>query len=284
MRRSHGNPEARRSGPGHPELEQPPLADGPDSLRALEEDLVAIEERLVLADPLLHVGDERERPAVPSGRDVLGHAADLDVARVHALAGGRLEEVEDLVALAEAVPEHRNRAEVERRGAEPDEVRVDAVELAVDHAQVLRSLRHRLFEQLLDAHAERERVEVVGEVVHALDERDHLPVGLVLAVLLDPGVDVADERREVPDHLALERDQQPEHAVRGRVVRPEVDREQLVLLAVGSLAVEWRALRGDPHRCRSGHHSYQRGAVFSLWVNSTGSPPSGKSRRCGYPS
>jgi hypothetical protein len=31
------------------------------------------------------------------------------------------------------------------------------------------------------------------------------------------------------------------------------------------------------------HHSNQRGASISLWVKRTGSPPIGKSRRCGQP-
>ena len=91
--------------------------------------------------------------------------------------------------------------------------------------------RHLLVEQPLDRHAERERVEVVGEVVHPLDERDHLPVGLVLAVLLDAGVHVADVRLHVAHDLALERHQQPQHPVRGGVVRAEVDGQQLLASA-----------------------------------------------------
>ena len=232
---------------GHAELEQPLLVDDADALRALQEDLVAVQQRLVLPDALLHVGDERERLALPSARDVLGDASHLDVARVHALPRGRLEQVEDLVALAEAVPEDRDRAQVERRRAEPNQVRVDAVQLAMDHAQVLRALGHRLVEQLLHAHAEGERVEVVRQVVHALDERDHLPVRLVLAVLLDAGVDVADEGLELAHDLALERHQQPQHAVRGGMVRTEVDRQHLLVAAV-PVAVEHDSLGGHAAR------------------------------------
>jgi hypothetical protein len=43
-------------------------------------------------------------------------------------------------------------------------------------------------------------------------------------------VDVADDRLDVPDDLALERGYQPQHAVGGRVVRAEVERQQLVVL------------------------------------------------------
>ncbi len=131
--------------------------------------------------------------------------------------------------------------EVERAGGEREQVRGDPVQLQVRDAQVLRARRHLLAEQLLDRHAEGDRVEVVGEVVHPLDERDDLPVLLVLAALLDAGVDVADDRRDVADHLPLERGQQPQHAVGGRVVRPDVEREELVV----AVALDGRLGAGD---------------------------------------
>ena len=106
---------------------------------------------------------------------------------------------------------------------------MDPVELAMDDPQVLSARRDRLVQQPLDGHAERERVEVVCEVVHPLDERDHLPVGLVLAVLLDPGVDVAHDRLQVANDLPLQADQEPQHPVGRGVVRAHVDRHQLLL-------------------------------------------------------
>ena len=67
-----------------------------------------------------------------------------------------------LLALAEAVPEHRDRAEVQRARPEPHEVAHDPVELEVDDAQVLGALGHLDLEQRLDGAAEGHRVEVVG--------------------------------------------------------------------------------------------------------------------------
>jgi hypothetical protein len=114
----------------------------------------------------------------------------------------------------------------------------DAVELQVDHAQVLRALGHLDLDQRLDRPAEGHRVEVVGQVVHALDHRDDLPVGLVLRGLLDARVHVADDRFDIAHDLALERHDQPQHPVRGRVVRAEVERQQLLggVLALAVLA------------------------------------------------
>ena len=90
-------------------------------------------------------------------------------------------------------------------------------------------------EQRLDRAAEGHRVEVVGEVVHPLDDRDDLPVGLVLGGLFDAGVDVADDRLDVAHDLALERDQQAQHPVRRGVVGAHVERQQLVRGFVGPL-------------------------------------------------
>jgi hypothetical protein len=249
----------------------------------LQDDLVAVQQVAVLPDALGHDRGELAQLLLEAERDVLDHAADLEVARVHPLAGALLEEVEDRLALAEAVPEHRHRAEVQRAGPEPHQVAHDPVELHVDHAQVLSARRDIHAEQRLRRAAERVGVEVVGEVVHPLDDGDDLPVALVLGGLLDPGVDVADDRLQIAHDLALERDQQAQHPVRRGVVGAHVQREQLLLLVVALQALDRR--HGDrllhlPVRA----HSVYAVPWASLNVNSTGSPPTGKSRRCGWPS
>ena len=176
-----------------------------------------------------HLAAELADLRLEPGRDVLEDPADLEVAGMHPLPGRHLEQVEDRVALAEAVPEQRDRAEIEGRGAEPDQVRHDPVELQVEHPQVLGAVGDLQLEQPLDTAAEGLHVEEVGEVVHPLDERDRLPVALVLAGLLDPGVEVADHRLQVEDLLAPQGDDQAEHPVGGGVVRPHVDRHHLLL-------------------------------------------------------
>ena len=211
------------------------------------------------------------RHLLEARRDVLDDAAHLEVARVEALAAGHLEQVEREVAVTAAPPEHRDRADVEGRGRDPEQVRGDPVQLEVDHAQPLRALGDLLVEQALHGHAERHRVEVVREVVHPLDERDDLPVLLVLAALLDAGVDVADDRLDVAHDLALERREQPQHAVRGRVVRADVDREELVVLLAhrlhrhGALALAVGHAGAARSSCPA-RQSYQRGSFGSLNV------------------
>ena len=51
-----------------------------------------------------------------------------DVAGHHALAGEHFEDLENVLALAEAVEEHGHRAEVERVRAQPHQVAVDALQ------------------------------------------------------------------------------------------------------------------------------------------------------------
>ena len=165
---------------------------------------------------------------VKSGRQILGDAADLDVARVHPRPAGHLEEVEDLVAVVEAVPEQRDRPELERGRAEPHEVRVDAVELGQRHPRPGRAARHLDPEELLDREHVEELVRVERDVVDPRRVRDRLPPRLVLHVLLEARVEVADDRADARDGLAVEVDDEPEDTVRGRVVRPEVDAQDVV--------------------------------------------------------
>src|SRR5437870_446680 len=83
--------------------------------------------------------------------------------------------------------------------------------------------------ELLDRRAVRELVEEVREVVGARDVGHALDPVERLGLLLDPGVEVADVRVDVDDDLAVDLDAQPEHAVRGRVLRAHVDPHGFVL-------------------------------------------------------
>ena len=86
-----------------------------------------------------------------------------------------------------------------------------------------RAARHLDPEQLLDREDVEELVRVERDVVDARRVRDRLPPRLGLHVLLEAGVQVADDRADARDRLAVEVDDEPEDAVRRRVVRPEVD-------------------------------------------------------------
>ena len=194
----------------------------------LEPDLVPAQHRLVLVDRLRHPLDELPALGLEPARDVLGEPARLEVARVHARPADHLVEVEDLVALAEAVPEHRDRPQLERARAEEDQVRVDPVQLAEERPHPGRLRRDLELEQLLDREHEDELVVLERDVVDPLRVRDRLPPRLLLHVLLEAGVQVADDRAQPDDALAGEVDDEAEDAVRRRMVRAEVDLEDVL--------------------------------------------------------
>ena len=91
------------------------------------------------------------------------------------------------------------------------------------HADHLRAFGNLKPEQLLDRHAVGEVVAQRVEVVHAVGDDDALLVLLVLEELLHPRVEVADVGHALDDHLAIQHQFEPEHAVRRRVLRPERD-------------------------------------------------------------
>ena len=85
------------------------------------------------------------------------------------------------------------------------------------------------------------------EVVLAVGPRDDLVVLAVLADLLEAAVQIADVRDAAHDRLAVELEHQAQHAVRRRVLRPDVDEH---VLAVELRLERGRRLQRDG-RCRS---------------------------------
>ena len=69
------------------------------------------------------------------------------------------------------------------------------------------------------------------DVVEPVEIGVGLQVGLVLDQLLGAAVEQPDVRIDALDNLAVELQHEPQHPVRGRMLRPEVDREvpELVL-------------------------------------------------------
>ena len=92
-----------------------------------------------------------------------------------------------------------------------------------DRADVLHALGDLDPHRPLDAHAQRVAVLRGAEVVEPVREREGLRIGQLLAHLLDAAVDVAAVYVELADDLALERDAEAQHAVRGRVLGTDVD-------------------------------------------------------------
>ncbi len=199
------------------------------ALGALLPDGVAGEQALVVVQALGHVVEEFADHGHGLRGEVLCDAAGADVGHVHAQARDGLEDVEDLLAVPEAVDHHRQGAQLHAGGGERDQVRGDPVELHHDDADDVGPLGDGDAQELLDGEAVAGLVEDRREVVGAGDEGAALRPGAVFEVLLDAGVEVADDGPQGADGLALQFADQAEHAVRGRVLRAEVDDEALVV-------------------------------------------------------
>ncbi len=63
------------------------------------------------------------------------------------------------------------------------------------------------------------------DIVEPVEIGHRLQIGLVLDQLFGAAVEQADMRIDALDDLAVELQHQAQHAVRGRMLRPEIDRE-----------------------------------------------------------
>src|SRR5207249_6957164 len=119
-------------------------------------------------------------------------------------------EIVDALALLERPEKRGERAEVDRRGAEPDHVGDDPAHLARHHPQHLTARRDLDAHQLLGREREADVVRHRRQIVGAVGERDDLVVVPVLPQLLETGVEIA----EMGDHsnygLAVELDHEPQ--------------------------------------------------------------------------
>ena len=90
---------------------------------------------------------------------------------------------------------------------------------ADEDADVLGAARDLDVEQLLEGHDRRPLAEQRADVLERVEVADGLVVVGVLAQLLDAAVEVAEHRVEVDDLLAVELEDDPQHAVGRRVLR-----------------------------------------------------------------
>ena len=105
---------------------------------ALLEDAVAGEQRFEVVADLQERIAERLDVVDQLRRQVLMHAADAEIGRMHARARGALVEHHQLLALLEAPQRRRQRADVHRLRGDVEDVREQPPDLAIEHADELR--------------------------------------------------------------------------------------------------------------------------------------------------
>jgi hypothetical protein len=104
-----------------------------------------------------------------------------------------------------------------------------ARELREDDAEIFGALGHGLAGEFLDRDGVRPVVRHRTEVIETVGVGHRPEVGRVLADFLMVAVEIAEDGLELDDGFAVERDHHAEHAVRGRVVRPHRDFEQVAV-------------------------------------------------------
>ena len=221
----------------------------------------------------------------PHGKVVLQPADAVEVG-VETSTGRRLDQVEDVLAVAKPVERGRERADLQAHLAEEQEERGDAAQLGEDRADVLRTRRCLDSEELLGGVDERHLVRKARQPVDAIDERGDLRVGAELGELLVAAVHVPDHRVGRDDPFAIEADDDPERSVGRRVLRTEVEDhvsgvELDVDLRVGEMPVDARVdLDVGERRVRRAHDSTPDSAVASAAAASPSvSPALASSRR-----
>ena len=167
--------------------------------------------------------DERPHLILETFIQLVLRAADAEHVRGQARAAVVLEDLQNLFALAEAVQEGRDGAEVDRVRSQPEQVAGDPVQLRHDHADVLRAGRRGHAQQFLDGFAVAQAVGDRRDVVHAVERGHELAVGLRLAQLLDAAMEIADDAFRIQHAFAVELQLHLQHAVRRRVLRPHAD-------------------------------------------------------------
>ncbi len=195
----------------------------PEAAHPPDEDLVLVQElqlRLELARGVAQPAPEAAHELVV---EVAVHPADAEVVEEHPLAGDAGQHLDDLVALDEAPQDRRQAAEVEGHPADEHDVAHDPVQLAGEDPDVLGPPRHLDVEELLERHDRRPLHEQGAHVLERVRIADRLVVVGVLAELLHPAMEVAEDRIEVDDLLAVDLEDDPEDAVGRWVLGPDVD-------------------------------------------------------------
>src|SRR6516165_9394814 len=153
------------------------------------------------------------------------HDAWPEIGASHARARGALVEDHQLLALLEAPKRRGERTDIHDLRRDVEEMREQAPDLAIEHADQLAALWHLDVEEPLDGEGEGMLLVHRGDIVEPVEIGHGLQIGLVLDQLLGAAMQEADMRIDPLDDLAVKLEHQAQHAVRGRMLRPEIDGE-----------------------------------------------------------
>ena len=156
------------------------------------------------------------------------------------------ENLEDLLAISERVEQGRHRSDIERMRAQPKLVTGNAIQFSQDHANIFRARGRLHIHQLLDRFAVAQAIRHSGDVIHAIDVGIEHRVGAVLSDLFHAAMQVSDDALGAQNFFAVQLQDDAQHAMRSRMLRPHIDDEfvRIEIRLLGSIEIRNRAVRG----------------------------------------
>ena len=135
--------------------------------------------------------------------DIASRAADGDHGVIYAVAGHLLQQIHNKLTLIPDMHEHAVMPDDVAGDTEPQEVRMQALKLGGDDADVLTALRHLYAVYALDAHRVGKGVRVGTDAADAFDQHEGLYRVALGCELFYAAVVIADKHIRVADDLAL---------------------------------------------------------------------------------
>src|SRR5258708_16211653 len=150
-------------------------------------------------------------------------AADTESVGGKARAAVFFKDLEDFFALAHAIEEGRESADIEGVRAEPEQVAGYALEFGKDGADDPGARRGFDDEKFLDCFAIAQAVADGGNGGHAIEVRSKLSVGAIFGNFFDAAVEISYDALRADDALAIEFEFDAKDAMSGGMLRPHVD-------------------------------------------------------------
>jgi len=160
---------------------------------------------------------------------IVQQPAHARIAGVEPLARGELDDIVNQFPLLKRIQERRERAQVQSGRADVQQMVVQPHQLRQNRPQVPAAGRQLDAQQFLDRVMPGNLVGQRRDVVHPVDDRHVLIEVQVLAQLFKPAVQEPDVRNRLDDRFPVQRQDQPQRGVRRGVLRPKVQRPQVLL-------------------------------------------------------
>src|SRR6266508_4363845 len=189
---------------------------------ALTEDAVVVQQLLDVLDEGVELLDPAFHGIEHAVWQILMHAAGSEVVGMHARTAHALIVFHQQFALLEAPQWRRQRAHVHGERRDIQEMVEDARDLREQHTDVLTALGRGDAKKLFYGKSEGVLLVHRRDVVEPVEIWDRLQIGFVLDQLLGAAMQQPDMRIAALDDLAVHLDDQAQHAVGRRMLRPEI--------------------------------------------------------------